>query len=84
MNKEEKKVAQPENDDSEDEEYVGKGLSEEEFNENLEFFKNHPLFMKEIPQDFEKNPHLKALQQMIYDDEPRTVADKMNVSRDKL
>jgi hypothetical protein len=59
----------------------GKGLSEEEFNKNMEFFKTHPMFMKEIPQDIETNPNIQALQSIVYDDaDSRTKAERMNVS----
>ncbi len=39
---------------------------------SMEEIENHPFFMTTIPTDpeeIEKNPHLKALQSIIYDDE---------------
>ncbi len=39
---------------------------------SMEEIENHPFFMTSIPQDqneIDKNPHLKALQSIIYDDE---------------
>jgi hypothetical protein len=35
--------------------------------------------MKEIPKDMESNPHLAALQNIIYDEDPETLAENLNV-----
>ena len=35
--------------------------------------------MKELPQDVGDNPHLAALQNIIYDDDPNIVAESLNV-----
>ena len=79
MNKQPKEVQKPTSYDSDDEDYVPKGISDEDFNEHMEFFKNHPLFMKELPKDIESNPTLSALQTIIYDDTPVNIAQRMNV-----
>lgn len=54
-------------------------LTEEEMNETTEYLKNHPLFLKELPKDIESNPHLVALQNIIYDEEPEKLAESLNV-----
>jgi hypothetical protein len=48
-------------------------------NETTEYLKNHPLFMKDLPKDIESNPHLIALQNLIYDEDPDKLADNLNV-----
>jgi len=66
-------------DDDDDWEYTAKGISDEDFNRDMDYFKNHPLFMKELPKDFEKNEDITALQNLIYDEEPLKVAKHLNV-----
>ena len=41
--------------------YVPKGLTDQQVQENIEYFESHPLFMKELPKDLEKNQHITAL-----------------------
>ena len=44
------------------EDYVPKQkMTEEEANDIIEYFKNHPLSMKEIPENIEGNEALQAL-----------------------
>jgi hypothetical protein len=81
MNKEEKKVEVPVDYDSDDEEYIPKGMSDKEMDENIDFLKNHPLFMREVPKDIDKHEGLSALQNLIYDEDPKVVANGMNVFR---
>lgn len=38
-----------------------KMLTKEEAEENANYLLNHPLFLKELPEDIESNEHLKAL-----------------------
>lgn len=72
-------------DDSYDDwEYTPKGISNEDFEENLEFMKNHPLFMKDLPKDYEKNEDVVALQNLIYDEEPVQIARNLNVNQPKF
>jgi len=66
-------------DDDDDWEYTPKGISDEDFNENVDYLKNHPLFMKELPKDFDKNKDITALQNLIYDEEPVKIAKHLNV-----
>eukprot|EP00331_Platyophrya_macrostoma_P005015 CAMPEP_0176419550 /NCGR_PEP_ID=MMETSP0127-20121128/8111_1 /TAXON_ID=938130 /ORGANISM="Platyophrya macrostoma, Strain WH" /LENGTH=385 /DNA_ID=CAMNT_0017800043 /DNA_START=13 /DNA_END=1170 /DNA_ORIENTATION=- len=72
-----KKVQQEDSDDSFEYEYH-KGLPEKEFEENLEYLKNHPLFLKEIPENIQDNPGVVALQNLIYNDEPIKIARHFN------
>lgn len=44
-----------------------KEMTAEEMQETTDYLVSHPLFMKEIPKDIENNPHLIALQNIIYD-----------------
>lgn len=68
-------------DSDDDWDYTPKGgLSEEEFQENVEFFENHPLFMKQLPKDFEKNEDIAALQNLMYSEEPAKIAKHLNVN----
>ncbi len=83
MDSKNKKDKKKDEDSDDDYENWGKGLSEEEFNKNMEFFQTHPMFMKEIPQNLESNPNIQALQSIVYDEaDPRTQADRMNVTID--
>ena len=54
-------------------------MTEEEFQENLKYFKNHPLFMKDQPEDIDKNPEFQAIQNLAFDDTPENVARNCNV-----
>jgi tetratricopeptide (TPR) repeat protein len=65
-------------DDDDDWEYVPKGMSDKEFDENVDYLKNHPLFTKEAPKDVSKIPGLEALQGLLYDDEPINLARHFN------
>eukprot|EP01017_Pseudomicrothorax_dubius_P004223 TRINITY_DN107_c0_g1_i5.p1 TRINITY_DN107_c0_g1~~TRINITY_DN107_c0_g1_i5.p1 ORF type:complete len:330 (+),score=79.23 TRINITY_DN107_c0_g1_i5:195-1184(+) len=58
---------------------AGKGIPEDQFQQDLEYIQNHPLFMKEVPQDLESHPELKALQNIMFDDTPENIAAHMNV-----
>jgi len=49
--------------------------------ETTDYLLNHPLFMKELPADIESNPHLVALQNIIYDEEPEKLAESLNVKK---
>lgn len=73
-----KKVQEADSDDSFEYEYH-KGMPEKEFEENLEYLKKHPLFIKEIPENIEENPDVKALQNLLYNDEPINIARHFNV-----
>lgn len=78
----EKGMKLPKKDEDSDDEgdNWGKGLTEDEFNNNMKFFESHPMFMKDIPKDLESNPNVQALQSIVYDEaDPRTQADRMNV-----
>ena len=65
--------------EDDDWEYVPKGLTENQFEENLDYLKNHPLFMKELPKDLDKNQDLEGLHNLLYDEEPIKIAQHMNV-----
>lgn len=67
-------------DSDDDWDYVPKGITDKDFQENIDFFQNHPLFMKQLPKDFEKNQDIAALQNLIYNDEPVKIAKKLNVN----
>lgn len=41
-----------------------KYLTTEEMGEITDYLQNHPLFMKEIPENIQNNPHLTALREM--------------------
>ncbi|KRX08937.1 hypothetical protein PPERSA_09041 [Pseudocohnilembus persalinus] len=49
-------------------------MPDEEIDKITQDLLNHPLFWKEIPKNFEENDHFKALQQIVYDDEPENIA----------
>lgn len=69
-------------DDDDDWEYVKKhDMTEEELQENLTYFKNHPIFMKETPEDISKNPEFQALQNLAFEDTPENVARNCNVRK---
>ena len=43
------------------------------------YLKNHPIFMKELPEDVESNEHLAALQTFVEDEDPTEMAEDLNV-----
>lgn len=47
-----------------------KYLTSEEMADITDYLKNHPLFMKEIPEDISNNEHLRALQELNADEDP--------------
>lgn len=51
-----------------------KRMSKEETEEAFEYLRNHPLFIKEIPENLELHPDLLALQNLSYDDTPENNA----------
>ena len=57
-----------------------KPLSEAEMQDITDYLTNHPLFMKDLPEDVNTNPHLAALQNVIYDEDPVVVAESLNVN----
>ena len=57
-----------------------KGLSEAEFQETLDYINQHPLFMKEIPEDISENKILMSLQNILFDDDPENIANYCNVN----
>lgn len=60
-------------------EYVKKGdMTEEELESNLTYLKNHPLFMKEVPENIEENPEFQAIQNLAFDDTPENIARNCN------
>lgn len=66
--------------DDDDWEYVKKHqMTEEELEENLKYFRNHPIFMKDQPEDISQNIEFQALQNLAYDDTPENVARNCNV-----
>ncbi len=69
--------------DDEDWEYTPKGISDQDFDENVEYLKNHPLFMKQLPKGYENNKDITALQNLAYDEEPIKVARHLNVRIDR-
>lgn len=54
-------------------------MTADEMKETTDYLTSHPLFMKELPKDIEGNPHLTALQNIIYDEDPETLAENLNV-----
>ncbi len=70
------------NDSDDDWEYTPKPMSDKDFEENMEYFKNHPMFMKQLPADLSKNEHITAIQNLIYDDDPLSIAKALNVPRE--
>ena len=42
--------------------------------ENTNYLLNHPLFMKELPEDLQSNEHIRALMALKEDDDPNQVA----------
>ena len=66
--------------DSEDDwEYTPKPMSDGEFDDNMDYLKSHPLFMKKLPENHEQNQGITALQNLVYDEEPEKVAYHLNV-----
>ncbi len=66
--------------DDDDWEYVKTHqMTEDEFQETLKYFKSHPLFMKEQPEDIDNNPEFQAIQNLAFDDTPENVARNCNV-----
>ena len=67
--------------DEEEWQYAPKGMTEQELEENIKYFKNHPLFMREQPEDIEGNKEFQALQNLAFEDTPENVARNCNVSQ---
>ena len=65
--------------DSEDEVWVPRGIKEEDLDDTIAYFKNHPLFIKEVPENLADNPDLEALSTIMYDDTPENIAHNCNV-----
>jgi len=54
-------------------------LTQEEWEDNINYLKNHPLFMKDAtPEDLLKNETIQALQHIAYDDTPENIAKYCN------
>lgn len=68
-------------DDSDDEEYIPKPYPEDEFQRDLEYLQNHPLFIKDelTPEKIAGNPDLEALQYILHNDTPENIASHFNV-----
>jgi hypothetical protein len=81
MDKKNDQVAKKTNDDSDDDfDYVPTGLTEQEFEDNLEYLKNHPMFLKEMPKEGLQSETIQAMAAIAYDeDDPRKEAERMNV-----
>ncbi|EGR34157.1 tetratricopeptide repeat protein, partial [Ichthyophthirius multifiliis] len=56
-------------------------MTEQEWEDTTNYLKNHPLFLKQIPENIENNPDLVALQNLIYDDEPENIAKNCKVKQ---
>ena len=54
-------------------------MTDDELEENLKYFKNHPLFMREAPEDISQNLEFQAIQNLAFDDTPENVARNCNV-----
>lgn len=66
--------------DDDDWEYVKTHeMTEEELQENIKYFKSHPIFMKEVPEDISQNVEFQALQNLAFEDSPENVAKNCNV-----
>ena len=68
--------------EEEEDTYVGKELTEEETRTQMEEVLNHPLFMTEIPDKIENNPHLEALQAIKYDNDAEEIG-KAGIAQSK-
>jgi len=60
--------------------YVPKGMTDQEVEENIKYFRNHPLFMSEQPEDISQNVEFQALQNLAFSDTPENVARNCNVT----
>jgi len=58
--------------------YVKKGMTDKEVEDNCDYFENHPLFMKEVPENIEDNEMLMGISHIIHDDTPENLAKAMN------
>ncbi len=67
-----------------DDDYVPKGISPEEMKETCDYLGNHPLFMKEIPEDAQDNELLSAMQHIVYDDTPENNAKNLNAQANDI
>lgn len=67
------------NDSDDDWDYTPKPMTDEAFDENLEYFKSHPLFLNKLPENYEQNEAFSALQNIAFDDEPINIAKSLNV-----
>lgn len=68
--------------DDDDWEYVKThDMTEQELEENIKYFKNHPIFMKEVPEDIAQNVEFQALQNLAFEDSPENVARNCNVKK---
>ena len=58
-----------------------KPLTDAEMDDITNYLKNHPLFMKQLPENIEENEHLVALQSMKEGEEedPNIVAENLCV-----
>jgi len=68
------------NDSDDDWEYTPKPMSDKDFEENMDYLKSHPLFMKQLPENLGEHEGITAIQNLIYDDEPIQIAKALNVS----
>jgi len=60
-------------------------LTDEEMEENIKYLQNHPLFAKSIdPLILQNNPDFEALQSLLYDDDPESLAAHFNVNTFEL
>jgi len=60
-------------------------LTQEEWEDNIEYLKNHPLFMKDVKsEDLINNEAIQALQHIAYDDTPENIAQHCNDTGNKI
>lgn len=65
--------------EDEDWEYTKKhDLTDEELEEYLKYLREHPLFMKDVPEDISHNPNFEALQNLAFSDTPENIARSCN------
>lgn len=53
-------------------------LTDKELEEYLQYLREHPLFIKDIPEDISQNPNLEALQNLAFSDSPENIAKNCN------
>ena len=64
--------------------YVKQGITDKEIEENCDYFKNHPLFMNEVPENYQENDMLMGISSIVNNDSPENLAKSMNEKANQM